>query len=340
MEDFNAQFQGFDAFPTFDLLQDHNTQNIDFLSFNSPCDFTVPTLDNFELDIDSGLEGFDEQLQVFAVDQNFQIPRGSIGPPSALTTSGVSESANSDDLFSDISSFYDKLSANSPSLDSNSALDFLNSQLEMEFQRVTVGSDYGVPQSKHLDESDPTSFGQLPPTPPRSPPAAQRPMPKGTYVRPCFSDYGPPRRSSVSADYFNGTLDFTALPQGTISPVNITAEIPRTIVTTMSMPIDDQDSNDMRRKYRCNHCPRSFARAFNLKTHMATHDPNRLKPHTCSHRNCGRSFSRKHDLQRHLVAIHRETDQKEVGVAAGARSWCDGCGKGAVGVKPKCKCED
>src|ERR1700733_12641868 len=27
----------------------------------------------------------------------------------------------------------------------------------------------------------------------------------------------------------------------------------------------------------------AFARAYNLKTHMATHDPNRLKPHVCPH---------------------------------------------------------
>ncbi|KAJ7352270.1 hypothetical protein DFH08DRAFT_643391, partial [Mycena albidolilacea] len=50
----------------------------------------------------------------------------------------------------------------------------------------------------------------------------------------------------------------------------------------------------------------AFARAYNLKTHMDTHDPNRLKPHVCPHRSCGRSFSRKHDLGRHLNSIHRD----------------------------------
>lgn len=39
---------------------------------------------------------------------------------------------------------------------------------------------------------------------------------------------------------------------------------------------------------------------------MATHDPNRLKPHVCHHPGCGRSFSRKHDLGRHLVSIHKD----------------------------------
>ncbi|KDQ20663.1 hypothetical protein BOTBODRAFT_124402, partial [Botryobasidium botryosum FD-172 SS1] len=50
----------------------------------------------------------------------------------------------------------------------------------------------------------------------------------------------------------------------------------------------------------------AFARAFNLKTHLATHDPNRIKSHVCKHPGCGRSFSRKHDLGRHLVSIHQD----------------------------------
>lgn len=52
--------------------------------------------------------------------------------------------------------------------------------------------------------------------------------------------------------------------------------------------------------------PTAFARAFNLKTHVSTHDPNRLKPHMCHHPGCGRSFSRKHDLGRHLISIHKD----------------------------------
>ncbi|KAI0702434.1 hypothetical protein BC835DRAFT_1211974, partial [Cytidiella melzeri] len=49
----------------------------------------------------------------------------------------------------------------------------------------------------------------------------------------------------------------------------------------------------------------AFARAFNLKTHIQTHDPNRSKPYACQHKSCGRAFSRKHDLTRHLISIHR-----------------------------------
>lgn len=81
---------------------------------------------------------------------------------------------------------------------------------------------------------------------------------------------------------------------------------------------------------------------------MATHDPNRLKPHVCPHRACGRSFSRKHDLGRHVVSIHREdgtasvashaSSKKSIGVEQGKRTWCDICGKGAIGRSPECDC--
>jgi hypothetical protein len=54
---------------------------------------------------------------------------------------------------------------------------------------------------------------------------------------------------------------------------------------------------------------------------MATHDPNRPKPHVCPHKACGRSFSRKHDLGRHLVSIHRDEHgmaHASTGVVAGS----------------------
>ncbi|KAH6917580.1 hypothetical protein BKA70DRAFT_338985 [Coprinopsis sp. MPI-PUGE-AT-0042] len=320
---------GFDAF-------DYQNQNLDsFLSFYSPCDIVVPTPGDFEFDIDTGLEGFDEQLQVLAFNQNsFAIPRGSNGPLSTITTSGISESNASDDLYSDVSSFYGPLTGNEPA--NQDIFEFA-----MDFQRVNVaGSDYGAPQSsKVLDESDPTSFGQLPPTPPRSPAAGEK-----YQIRSSFSDYGPaPRRSSLVPNYFNG-LDFDLIgaQQGTVSPLHLNSKLPSSSPESAvsKMPVDEDHSGEPRRKYKCNACPRSFARAYNLKTHMATHDPNRLKPHVCPHRSCGRSFSRKHDLGRHLVSIHRDEKKDSVGVASGARTWCDDCGKGTVGREASCDCAD
>ncbi|KAF8321668.1 hypothetical protein DL93DRAFT_2093649 [Clavulina sp. PMI_390] len=58
------------------------------------------------------------------------------------------------------------------------------------------------------------------------------------------------------------------------------------------------------KRYQCPNCERAFARAYNLKTHMQTHDPHRVKSFVCRHVGCGRSFSRKHDLGRHYTSIH------------------------------------
>ena len=92
----------------------------------------------------------------------------------------------------------------------------------------------------------------------------------------------------------------------------------------------------------------AFARAFNLKTHIQTHDPNRAKPYACHHKTCGRSFSRKHDLTRHLVSIHRSEAEENVkngsaiGVGAGSRVRCDVCGISWVdnGKSKGCDCDD
>jgi hypothetical protein len=97
---------------------------------------------------------------------------------------------------------------------------------------------------------------------------------------------------------------------------------------------------------------------------MATHDPNRPKPHVCPHKACSRSFSRKHDLGRHLVSIHRDEhgmahasqgiaagspapsvsgstrSERGIGVDKAARGWCDTCGKGWVGHQRACNCHD
>ena len=93
----------------------------------------------------------------------------------------------------------------------------------------------------------------------------------------------------------------------------------------------------------------AFARAYNLKTHIQTHDPNRLKPYACHHKSCGRSFSRKHDLTRHMVSIHRAesvtalSTGSSIGVEGGRRAWCDHCGRSWLdkgGKEKGCECND
>ncbi|KAG2077007.1 hypothetical protein BDR04DRAFT_1067435 [Suillus decipiens] len=315
---------------------------LDFVSFHSPSDILAPHPDLFELELDSSLAAFNEvQLQLLTVDSNdaysfLRSDTPTCGPPSTITVS--SESAY-DTLSTHSESLYNY--PDSPSFSTNYSFPL---DLEMDFQRVRVGgsacSDYGINSAAQSNNNslpmtvDPSTFGALPLSP-RSP-SVTAPAADNSYKRTSFSDYGGATRipavpKSSSAEYF---LNYISNTDPAVAPSN--------------MGVDDQSKDDPRKRYQCPSCPRAFARAYNLKTHMATHDPNRLKPHVCPHRSCGRSFSRKHDLGRHLVSIHRDESVastpsaavKSIGVDSGHRSWCDSCGKGTVGTSSQCLCAD
>ncbi|KAF9471063.1 hypothetical protein BDN70DRAFT_820510 [Pholiota conissans] len=317
-------------------------QSLDLFSFHSPSDVVAPHPDLFESDIDSNLAAFSDHLQLLTVDSNdaynffrTENPQWQ-GPLSTITVSSESLSSHSESFYNEQINSYAPTPVNNAQI-----FDF---DLEMDFRRVTVGSEYGVvqPSINIMDDNDPTSFGALPPTPPRSPPV---PMNKPYAARTSYSDYGPPSRrgSTTSSDYYGYTSSHA---HPTVSPLHISTQLP-TLASVTPQPADEY-KGDPRKKYRCSACPRAFARAYNLKTHMATHDPNRLKPHVCPQRSCGRSFSRKHDLGRHLISIHRDESvsasllpaSKKVGVENGSRGWCDTCGKGWVGRNADCDCHD
>jgi len=321
-------------------------QGLDFASFHSPSDILAPHPDLFELELDSSLAAFNEvQLQLLTVDSNdaFSFLRSdtpTCGPPSTITQS--SESAY-ESLSSHSESFYnysDSYAASNCSF----PLD-----LEMDFQRIRVQSgrsDYGgvaaaQPPSTALTV-DPSSFNALPTSPRNSTPAADN-----AYKRNSFSDYGgariPPVPKSSSAEYYGLNYEVRARDA---TPSSTVSQLPSAAAPQARSVRDAEEHSpeDPRKRYKCPSCPRSFARAYNLKTHMATHDPNRLKPHVCPHRSCGRSFSRKHDLGRHLVSIHRDESitsthsTKSVGVEKSLRGWCDNCGKGWIGKPTECAC--
>jgi hypothetical protein len=323
-------------------------QGLDFFSFHSPSDILAPHPDLFESELDSSLAGFDEvQLQLLTVDSNdaysfLRSDTPTCGPPSTITVS--SESAY-DSLSSRSESFYNYPQSPFDSSNYSFPLD-----LEMDFQRIRVDgvSDYGGVNSQNssalVATVDPNSFGTLPPTPPHSPPLATA----KAFDRTSFSDYTPSRINNSTASDYYGHLSYNsdALAHSTVSPSHVSHQLPMVPSLVSGRPNDDRA--DARKKYKCTACPRAFARAYNLKTHMATHDPNRLKPHMCPHRACGRSFSRKHDLGRHLVSIHRDDSvssshhsaslKKTIGVEKGPRGWCDSCGKGWIGRDRDCEC--
>jgi len=342
----DAQSYPSHAFEAYNNNEFVKQSSLDFFSFHSPSDIIAPHPDLFESDIDSNLAAFPDQLQLLTVDSNeaysffrTENPQWQ-GPPSTITVS--SESYDSVSSHSD--SFYnEKLSPFSSSANTDDQV-FDFGDLDMDFQRVRVGSDYGAVQpSINMMDGD---FGGLPPTPPRSPPT-QMTGSKVYSHRTSYSDYGPPRRASASSSDYYGRMGYNP-SHSTVSPLHISTQLPA-VPSVASQSIDDSKS-DPRKKYKCSACPRAFARAYNLKTHMATHDPNRLKPYVCPQRSCGRSFSRKHDLGRHLISIHRDESvsasllpvaaKKTIGVENGSRGWCDNCGKGWIGRSTECDCHD
>ena len=120
-------------------------------------------------------------------------------------------------------------------------------------------------------------------------------------------------------------------------------------------PATSRGSSGPAKRFPCPKCDKAFARAYNLNTHLSTHDPdpNRSKPFPCPYPSCksegGRSFSRKHDLQRHVASIHEKEaepgihgDPEEViggdtgGLVSlglgtpGKKFRCDNCGRSFV----------
>ncbi|WFC97769.1 hypothetical protein MYAM1_000488 [Malassezia yamatoensis] len=142
----------------------------------------------------------------------------------------------------------------------------------------------------------------------------------------------PQNPAELSQQFFSGTSTLVTSPVG----MHISAPIPA---------LDSQGQ----KRFQCPKCSRAFARAYNLNTHLSTHDPDpsRSKPFLCPYKSCksegGRAFSRKHDLQRHVASVHEWEPEPGLSestgeVTQGAESGgLASLGLGAPGKKFRCE---
>ncbi|KAJ2987311.1 hypothetical protein NUW54_g9461 [Trametes sanguinea] len=367
--------------PTVALDSNENQkQSFDFFNYSQAgLDVVAPHPDQFELELDNSLAAFDAELSLLPIDTaDFSFYRSTtptFGPPSSFTVSSESvsgyDSVYNDSISSRSESYYNFNNNNAQSPTSNypssvyslTQEQLTQDQLDMDFQRMAMPTD------------DPTSFGALPPSPsirssPGSVPNISQYSPAYSSPRGSFSDYEPAQpqqvrlASSAASDYYpQAQVQINKYTGARVvqqhqqmrPPSSMSSHMSGVSHPSLSSQRSKMDNlhDDPKRKYQCPTCPRAFARAYNLKTHIQTHDPNRLKPYTCHHKSCGRSFSRKHDLTRHMVSIHRTesvaslaaaaaNSARPIGVDNGSRSWCDRCGRSWVGKgKEKgCECDD
>ena len=264
MSEAQSFFNAYDPFNNNELTKH---LSLDFFSFHSPSDVVAPHPDLFESDIDSNLASYPDHLQLLTVDSNdaynyWKAEQAPQGPPSTITVS--SESFES--LSSHSESFYDQLSYYSPSnIASNQLLD-----LDMEFSRVRVGSEYSTTQSNIslLDETnDPTSFGKLPPTPPSHSPTlppldsdSSKVFDKPYITRTSYSDYCPQTQSSTNTPDYYSHLGYTpSLGHTSVSPLHISAQLQTIAPVTPKL---EEFKGDPRKKYRCTACPRGDYRHY------------------------------------------------------------------------------
>jgi hypothetical protein len=341
---------------------------IPFLS--SPSDAFAPTLDEFEFDLDNDplVAAFKGAHTIADPNPTFTTLRSeTFGPGPASAFTADSESAY------EYSSVYSGSLHNNPTSVSTYSIP---SEFNFNFSNISMdnSSEYSthdvISMSAGIDMRE--AFGALSSPVPESPPSAFEMSPFSS--RSSHSDYEPTTQSrlpmlSSTSDYnpvnYNRRPSprhqLTISPSSTVSRTSTSPQLPVVPPLPLMRSIDhpNQASEDPKKKFQCPNCPRgwcisydififtkmsftAFARAFNLKTHRETHNPNRAKPHACTFAGCGRSFSRKHDLGRHMISIHREDPEEEnaVGVSRGVRSRCDSCGRSWVeGKEDGCDCD-
>lgn len=66
--------------------------------------------------------------------------------------------------------------------------------------------------------------------------------------------------------------------------------------------LSNNNNKNNNKSKECSVCGAQFSRAYNKRTHELTHFKDRVKRFPCN--SCPKSFDRKHDLQRHISALH------------------------------------
>ena len=249
MSDTRSQSVGFDAY------LDHQKGFGSFDFFINSYEPDAPQPEQFDSELDS-IAGLDSAV-IAGIGSVFTIPAFYINNSNNNTPSVFTSS--SDSAYDTASTLSESFGNHPKSPYPASTFSFADFDMELGQVQPRAGSDYAGSSLNSIDSTtDPTSFGTLPPTPPRSPINCVNKGYDGSYANPgCFSNY-PAGGNAVTADPFF-PLDYGVanLNHPTVSPLNVSAG-----------PAADMDENKMdpRRKHKCPKCPRGQTFALFLLT--------------------------------------------------------------------------